>query len=126
MSLDHFMIIRQKIALLTYFLTLISTPNYLRKFQVSHPSTHFIVYTMFFQATQHQLPYQRPNKCRHSCLLKPFVYHSCIYGITTPERRIMQALFNSTYHNTQKRCPSPCHYLILILYTEYSFVLLII
>lgn len=54
-------------ALRTCFLTLISTPNYLRK---------FIAHTMFYWTTQAQLPHRGPHRCSSPCLVKRFVYHS--------------------------------------------------
>ena len=71
----------------TCFLT-ISTFTYLRKFQMPQFSTHFITYTMSYQVTQAQLPLWAPHKCCCSRLVQPFVYHSGICVLTTPEGRI--------------------------------------
>lgn len=75
-------------ALLTCFLSFISTSNFLKKFQVPWPSAHFIACPVLWQKTQPQLPVKDHTNTDTLAWWNLLFITLDIYGFTTPKGRI--------------------------------------
>ena len=96
----------------------------LEEIQVPRPSAYFIAYVCYV------IPSNPSSASPQMLLLLLFSAAFCLSLWASMVSQLqreesMQSLFISIYHDTSKQCPSQWHYLILMLYTVYSFVSLI-